>query len=123
MKVFSGQAFIHLVQDAAFGRHDKFGRRVVRREGQDSGGRSHIIGMAQNRFRALRMRQNQSPRVPFLQLHQALLGKHFVNDAAARPKRQFAARFLHQEAPEVLVRREQNGLLGRNLADNFLGVA
>jgi hypothetical protein len=46
-----------------------------------------------------------------LQLHQAFLGKHFVDDAATRPERQFAASFLHQIASKVLVRREQDGLL------------
>src|ERR1700693_721336 len=39
---FFRAGFFHLVQDAAFGRHDKFGRRVMRRGGQDSGGRSYI---------------------------------------------------------------------------------
>src|SRR5882757_1753500 len=69
------------------------------------------------------MRQHHRLRVALLQLHQASLGKHFVNDAATLPEPQFAACLLHQVAAQVLVWPENDGLLERNLADNFLRIA
>ena len=110
MKVFSGQAFpIWLPGCPAFGRHDEFGRRVVRREVQDSRASSpHSPRAARtdsgafldaSRTRARGCRSFNCTR---------LFSENIsVNDAAPRPKRSSrTARLLHQETYEVLVRRE-----------------
>ena len=69
------------------------------------------------------MRQHLGLRVVLLQLDQPALGKLFVDHAAPRPKPHFASRIPDEEAAQMLIGREQDGLLGRNLPDDFLRVA
>src|SRR6266550_552682 len=69
------------------------------------------------------MSQNNCPWVTLFQLHQTSFGKHLVDDATTLPEPQFPACFFHQIAPQMLVRREKDGLLGRDLADDFLRIA
>src|SRR3979490_1019340 len=69
------------------------------------------------------MSQNNCPWVTLFQLHQTSLGKHFMDDATALPEPQFPACFFYQIAPQMLVRREKDGPLGRDLADDFFRVA
>ena len=46
-----------------------------------------------------------------------------MDDAASLPEFYFAACLLHHVPAQVLIGREKDGLPGRNLANDFLGVA
>ena len=105
-------------------RHDDdLARRRLARERQDAAGRADVVGVLQDRLRALGMRRDHRLGMPRLELHQPPLAEHLVHLAAARPEHQVAARALGDVPPEVAVRREDERLIRRERLHHLHRVA
>src|SRR3972149_11720444 len=67
---------------------------------------------------ALGMRKDLCARMTYFELDEFSLGEHLVNDANARPQNQIATGLFDEVTAQILIRRKNNGLVHRDLAEN-----
>src|SRR6266508_2334173 len=117
-----GSELLHLVDDPFLRRDQErlAGRR--RHVDQNRARRADVIGMAQDRFRAFRMRGQERAGILCLESHDLALGELLVHDAGARPERHRPPELLRQKGAHVAVGREEDLFLGRDRAHDLLGV-
>ena len=77
-----------------------------------------MIRMAQNMFRAFRVCCHWGVRMFGFQPDQFLFGKPFMNNAASRPQHNVAAGLAGQVGTQMPVRRQDDGLILRNLVND-----
>ncbi|OHT19235.1 hypothetical protein BHE75_01218 [Sphingomonas haloaromaticamans] len=100
------------------GDDDRLGR-ARQREFQDRAGRSHLVGMIQDIGRAFRVRRDRRVGILRLQLQKLGLAERLVDDAGARPQQHVAPGLAVEIGAQILVGREDDLLVHRQLRQDL----
>lgn len=113
------RAQLHLVDDACLGGHDELLARIVDRIVQQACCRSDEVSLLQDMRLALRMGDQLGLRMADHQLGDLLIRKDLVHHAGTVPDHHIPTGLLHQIGAQVLVGRENDGLILRDTLNDL----